>query len=446
MATYETPSGLRVVDNRRGLPPRDNPPNDNDVADSINPVPTTVNPPGTYNPISVGPDASEGFGNTHVMYPADNAPPQAQAWSGWPVEWATPSFGYGAEWVSRLDTVFAAVDLNSSVLSTMPPYVVHGTTPEAPASWLINPEPMVYNSWADFAKEIFWSYEIVGEVFIYATARFADGFPRRFMMLNPAFVNVEMAGGRRVYSIGGADVTADILHLRYASWPGDAHGHGPLESAGARLLSAEALSRYATGLATSGGVPWAVLKYPKRLTTAQMQKIQSDWVNARRSAMGVPAVLADGVELQPFAVPPKDMMLAELAKWNESRLSVLMGVPPFLLGLPSGGDSMTYSNVTSLFDFHWRAYLRPKASAVMTALSNWLLPSGWGVELNRDEYVRPGLGERAAAYQTLVNIGALTPDEVRVMERFGGPIDATPVNTTGAAVLSDASNQMTGTG
>jgi hypothetical protein len=47
----------------------------------------------------------------------------------------------------------------------------------------------------------------------------------------------------------------------------------------------------------------------------------------------------------------------ELSQWNESRIAVLLGVPPFLMGLPSGGDSMTYSNVQSLFDYHWRAGL-----------------------------------------------------------------------------------------
>ena len=30
---------------------------------------------------------------------------------------------------------------------------------------------------------------------------------------------------------------------------------------------------------------------------------------------------------------------------------------------------MTYSNVVSLFDYHWRAGLRPKAAAVMAGLS-----------------------------------------------------------------------------
>ena len=55
--------------------------------------------------------------------------------------------------------------------------------------------------------------------------------------------------------------------------------------------------------------------------------------------------------------------MLELAQFTESRIAVLLGVPPFLVGLPSGGDSMTYSNVSSLFDFHDRSYLRTAAES-----------------------------------------------------------------------------------
>jgi hypothetical protein len=87
---------------------------------------------------------------------------------------------------------------------------------------------------------------------------------------------------------------------------------------------------------------------------------------------------------------------------------------------------MTYSNVTSLFDFHDRSSIRPKVTAVMSALSNWALPRGQCVELNRDEYTRPALAERATAYATLHGIvdadglSALSAAEVRAMERFHG--------------------------
>jgi HK97 family phage portal protein len=430
VAEYVTSSGLVVRDFRheRSLPPRDNPPNG--IPPGINPPPTTSNPPGDFNPVSVGPDSSEGFGNTHVMYPAGNPPLEAQAWSGWPVNWQVPwsqsaPGSWSGQFSKTLDLVFACLDLNSSVLATMPPYVVTNEVVEKPGPlWLENPEPLIYNAWTDFAKELFWCYQAVGEVFLLVTARDPITYkPTRFFVVNPAFVDIDRVNGTPVYTLAGNDITNDVLHIKYASWPGDLHGHGPLEAAGARLLAAEVLTRYATELAARGGIPWAVLKYPRRASRAQMQQMQADWLAARRSAMGAPAVLADGAELEVVANSPKDMALSEMSAFNDSRICVVLGVPPFLMALPSG-NSMTYSNVSSLFDYHWRAGLRPKAADVTANLSGWLLARGSALELDRDEYVRPGELERAQTYDILTRIGAITANDVRREERLGAPLPA----------------------
>lgn len=431
-AEYVTSSGLVVRDYRheRSLPPRDNPPNGNE--------PGAV---GSYGPISVGPDASEGFGNTHVLYPAASPPLEAQAWSGWPVGWAAPWTPTAGSWSGQfnktLDLVFACLDLNSSVLATMPPYVVKDEQRQQPGPlWLENPEPLIYNSWTDFAKELFWCYQAVGEVFVLVTARYADtNYPMRYFVLNPAFVDIDRVNGVPVYTLAGNDITNDVLHIKYSSWPGDLHGHGPLEAAGARLLAAEVLTRYSTELAARGGIPWAVIKYPRRASRKQMQQMQADWLEARRSALGAPAVMADGAELEVVANSPKDMALSEMSRFNDSRICVLLGVPPFLMALPAG-DSMTYSNVSSIFDYHWRAGLRPKAADVTANLSGWLLPRGSTLELDRDEYVRPGELERAQTYEILTRIGAITADDVRREERIGPPLNApAPVTATPVEVM-----------
>jgi phage portal protein BeeE len=130
-----------------------------------------------------------------------------------------------------------------------------------------------------------------------------------------------------------------------------------------------------------------------------------------------PAVLSGGLKANPLQLTPQEMSLSEQTGYNEARIAVLLGVPPFLLGLPTN-ESMTYSNVSQVFDFHDRRYLKTAATRVMTALSGWALPRGQSVELNRDEYSRPALLERATAYEKLVAVGALSSAEIRVMERL----------------------------
>ena len=153
----------------------------------------------------------------------------------------------------------------------------------------------------------------------------------------------------------------------------------------------------------------------------------------------VGVVLSGGVEFETLQLSPTDMALLDLSQFNEARIAVLLGVPPFLVALPSGGDPMTYTNTQWVFVFHWRAGLSPKAAAVMAALSSWLLPRGTTVELNRDEYTKPELLERAQTWAVLHGIvdeetGArvLNVPEIRQLERYS---HSAPSETLTAGVL-----------
>ena len=380
------------------------------------------NDPADVPPATVGPNVSTPGDPNGVEFvdSGELAPPlppsiiRPSSWSGWPAEWVMPLWGGAVQ--SLTDIAWFCVDLNASLLSTMPPYLVNAV-PSLPRDWLTNPDPDKYASWEEFAKQLFWNFQL-GEVFVLATAYYANGWPARFHVVDPWFVNVDMVGGRRVYEIGGIDVTADVLHVRYQSSTSDAHGHGPLEAGWSRMIAAQLLLRYATNLVTGGGIPSSVLKHPDELTATQATSLQRQWVTARMSSMGLPAVLSGGVEFETVQLSPQDMALVDLSRHNESRICVALGVPPFLMGLPSGGDSMTYSNVSSLFDFHWRAGLRPKAQTVMRALSGWALPRGTDVEVNRDAYVQPDPYTRAQTWEILIRIGVLTPEQVAEIERF----------------------------
>jgi phage portal protein BeeE len=161
------------------------------------------------------------------------------------------------------------------------------------------PRPRRLHCWEEFAKQLFWDYQAAGEAFVLATARYTTGWPARFHVVPPWAVDVEMtSSGTRRYSIGRVDVTADMLHIRYQGSVGDAHGHGPLEAGRARLVADEVLGRYVSRFAASGGVPTSILQHPEELTAAQAAALQSQWVQARSSSIGEPAVLSGGVTWQ----------------------------------------------------------------------------------------------------------------------------------------------------
>jgi HK97 family phage portal protein len=379
------------------------------------------------DPDSVGPGYSpgdpDGF-EIEAVEPSNNrmAVIVPSPHDGWPAKWASQTWNnLGSKFDDLVDTAWAALDLNSSVLSAMPVYRTRGGQVIEPATWMGNPDPMIYSSWAEFAKQLFWDFQL-GEVFVLPMARDADNRPYNFRVIPQWLINVEMAGGRRVYNLGTLDVTDDVLHIRYKSTTDGARGVGPLESGKTRMVAAGVLARYAMEIAQGGGIPKYVLEVEPELTKAQADELLDQWWASRMQNLGEPwkpAVLSGGVKANPLQLSPQEMALLELAQYNEARISVLLGVHPFLLALPTP-DSMTYSNVDQIFDFHDRRYLKTAAVHVMSALSGWGLPRGQAAELNRDEYSRPGLKERAEAYAKLVEIGALSAEEVRVMERLRG--------------------------
>ena len=308
----------------------------------------------------------------------------ASPWDGWPADWWTPAWGRVS---SLTDTAWACIDLNASVLSTMPPYIVNGA-PTLDTGWMTNPDPDIYSSWEEFSKSLFWDYQATGEVFVIATARYSTGWPARFHVVPPWLVEVDMDAGLRRYRIGRVEVTQDILHLRYQSSVDDAHGHGPLEAGRATLVGAVVLGRYANTVA-SGPIPPSVLYSPEEMSPEQAAKLRDDWVAERVANPGYPGVLTGGLRLETTQLSPKEMALIELAQYTDSKIAVLLGVPPPLVGLPTAGDSLTYNTVLMALEQHWRTGLRPKATAVMAGLSEWLLPRGTTVEVNKDAYVQP---------------------------------------------------------
>jgi HK97 family phage portal protein len=378
------------------------------------------------SPDSVGPSYNPGDPNGVEVVEDDVAPLHQRAafvpspWDGWPASWQSPAWEQlGPKFDELVDVAWAAIDLNASVLSAMPVYRVRGGQVMSPRAWMVNPDPDIYTSWSEFAKQLFWDYQM-GEAFVLRGVTGFDEYPLTFRVVPPWLINVEMDAGRRVYSIGKLDVTKDILHIRYKSSTDGARGVGPLQCAGPRLVAAGVLAKYASEIAMGGGIPKYVLESDVQLTFETAEELKNQWWNSRMADLGTPwkpAVLSGGVKAKPLQLNPQEMALMELSAQTDSRITNLLGVPGFLMGLPSG-DPMTYSNASTLFDFHDRRKLKPDAVHVMSALSWWALPRGQSVELNRDEYSRPPLKDRVESYEKLVAMGALSVEEIRVMERF----------------------------
>lgn len=361
--------------------------------------------------------------------------PQPSPWSGYPDSWSTPNWGSENQVKSLVDVAWACIDLNSSVLSSMPVYRIRNGEIIRSLPWMVNPDPTAYTCWQEFAKQLFWDYHL-GEAFVLPMAHDSDGYPVRFRIIPPWLIQVEINSGVREYRLGAMDVTNEILHIRYQTTIDDPRGHGPLESAVDRQVTIGLLQRYTQNLAETGGVPLYWLGIDRKISQSEATDLMDRWIESRTRYAGHPALVSNGATLhQAKTMNASEISLLEMTQFAEARIAILLGVPPFLVGLPGATGSLTYSNIEQLFGFHDRSSLRPKATAVMSAISNWALPRPQSLELNRDDYTRPSFVDRANAYKTLIESGVMSPSEVRAMERLSGDNTARSV---------DAASRLTG--
>lgn len=386
-----------------------------------------VRPNDNAPPSSVGPGHNPGDPNGVQFV---KTPVQARSfatfspspWDGWPGQWSTPNWDWGARYNALVDIAWLCIDMSAMALSAMPVYRTRGNKVIDPKTWMFNPDPFTYTSWHEFAKQLFRDY-MMGEAFVLPIVNGADGYPFTFRVVPPWIIDVEMVGARRVYRLGGRggrDVTDEILHIRYDSATDQPRGRGPLEVAGGRQITAGLIEKYAREVVSTGGHSDVWIESEESLSEDEAQDLLNQYMTSRRQNLGAPPVFDNGATLKSMSrMSPKDLTLLEVGQFTEARIAILLGVPPGLVGLPTG-DSLTYANISQIFDQHDRLSLRPKAAHVMGALSQWALPSTQAAELNRDEYSRPGFAERADANVKYVQAGVLSTDEVRTAERFQG--------------------------
>ena len=125
-------------------------------------VPDSVGPsyrPGDPQGVEIVDDDVEPLHQRAVIVPS--------LWDGWPAEWGSPQWQQvGPKLDSLVDTAWAALDLNATVLSAMPMYRVKDGKVMPAMTWMGNPDPDIYTGWPEFAKQLFWDFQGAGEAFM----------------------------------------------------------------------------------------------------------------------------------------------------------------------------------------------------------------------------------------------------------------------------------------
>lgn len=254
------------------------------------------------------------------------------------------------------------------------------------------------------------------------TARDWRGYPTSVRRLQPRTVNVRKDG--KVYvSKGGqhsgmaAEWVEDKDLIRF-----DSPNEGLL-TAGARAIRTclkleSAASKYAEG---APPVDWFESDDP----IDDPQALVSDWQTARKT--NTTGFVPWGVRYKRDGWTPEQLQMAEARQHAVLEIARLTGIDAEDLSVST--TSRTYANQ---FDRR-KAFLDFTLGPFMTALEqrlsmNDVCPRGYRARFDLDTFLRSDPAARYAAYRAGLDVGALTPADIRAAE--DKPLDELPPDPT----------------
>ena len=277
----------------------------------------------------------------------------------------------------------------------------------------------------------FYAYKVVG----------VDGRLLELIPIHPGAVSVEQLVDYSLrYTVtfqngkSGVFENGEIFHVKRMSLDGIT-GLNPITYARESLGLGVATQKHGARLFKNGARPGGVLKTDQVLNDDSFNRAKADWTatyggsdNAHKTA-----ILEAGLTYQPIGMTNEDSQFLETRKYQRSELCGLFRVPPHMIG---DLEKATFSNIEHQSLQFVTQTLGPYLTAIESRiLSDLVLPRNKGrifARFDVTELLRGDMAGRSAYYTSMTNLGAMSPNEIRVKEgmnpREGGDIYLTPLN------------------
>jgi HK97 family phage portal protein len=268
------------------------------------------------------------------------------------------------------------------------------------------------------------------------------GAPERLEFVPTKHVKQLEYEGAPVYKIDGIEGVVfndDVLCVPYLL------GASPIELHAETIGLAKSAESYAAEYFNNGSIMTGVLSSDQPLKKEQLDIVRDSW-NAT-SAGNLTRVLPAGFKYERIALSPDEAQNIEARKLSAQDIARVFNVPPALIGLDG---NLTYSNTEQAGIFFAKHTILPIARRIEQEVEQKLLtPQQRGryfVRFNIDELMRGDMKTRADYYNTLLQAGVLTPNEVRASENLptaeGGDLLRVPVNVIAASKFEAYSEKI----
>lgn len=346
-----------------------------------------------------------------------------------------------------LAPVWAAVSLISEQVGQLPLKVyrqVDGERVEARShrAWgLLHDKPNEHTPADRFWSTVSTQLLLYGNAFI-RKHRDQMGLVDELTLLNPSHMMVYWDGDQRIKEFrytplnGALQVLSpdEVCHVFSLSLDG-VIGESVISRCRASFGVALARDEFEGAFYLRGATVSGVLEHPNKLSRESANNLKASWdllYGGSGRSHGVP-VLEEGLKFAKVGSPLGDLEFVASQQMSRTDIATMFKLPPNYLG-GSSGDSLTYATVESnqiQFALHAISPITGAIASALTADSGIFPQNVFDAEFVLDGMLRADAAARAAYYQTMSTIGAITPNEIRKLENLpplpGGDTPSIPV-------------------
>lgn len=335
--------------------------------------------------------------------------------------------GYRTDKAMLLSAVYRCVDVISDSVAQLPlePYKVDERGFKRkytghPTYYMLNKEPNPGMSRFTFMKTLITSVLLEGNGYA-LIERDRQGNAVRLRLVDSSLVTVTKSrqDGSLLYNVAGVNQLIEpvnMIHILNFSYDGIT-GISTLRHARNTLGLASDSEAHAGGFFKGGANLAGIIKVQSSLTARQKSDIKESWQATFTPSTGTSngiAVLEGNMDFQPISVNPADSQLLETRQFNVIDICRFFGVSPvkaFDLSKSS------YSTVEATQLAFLTDTLNPLLEKIELEFERKLYkPSergGVDVRFDTSVLLRADKASQASYYNTLFQIGVITPNEIR---------------------------------
>lgn len=376
---------------------------------------------------------------TNVFRPAKAAPQNAVSFSPELMDAILRNGPGNASWETAIQVtaILACARIKANDLASAPWKIMKdnrdGTKVEArehPYSDLIYRSPNAYQTGFEFRQTLGFHLALAGNAYVFLDKVRGERVVS-MLPLDPASVSVVRGDGKNwdklVYDVTFPDGTyarltdKHIWHLRDLSW-NSYKGLAALQYARSSIGLAKDIERSQADQHRNSAKPSGVLSLDQVADSTQFELTRRliDLQVQERLSRGLPMVVDKTMTWTQLAAKATDLQSNEAKKQIVEDIAIQMGVLPAMIGY-NGDGSQSYASVEHLFIRHNIQVRMPLFANFEQSADRHLLTTadyraGYYFHLVDQAILRGDIKTRAEYFKLMVNMGAMTPNEVRMLE------------------------------